>query len=62
MISDVSIAIPSLTSQNELTNKNDSVFEYCDLLKESYLNKLTELQMLKVSILKKAFNGELVRE
>jgi type I restriction enzyme S subunit len=62
MISDVSIAIPSLSSQNDLTNKNDSFFEFCDLLKESYLNKLNELQKLKVSILKQAFNGELVRE
>jgi type I restriction enzyme S subunit len=62
MISEVSLPIPSLTSQIELTNKHDNVFEFCELLKESYLNKLNELQKLKASILRQAFNGELVKE
>jgi type I restriction enzyme S subunit len=62
MISEVSLSIPSLKIQIELTNKNDSIFEFCEILRESYLNKLNEIKRLKNSILQQAFSGELVKD
>lgn len=62
MISEVSLSVPLLKSQIELTNKNDSIFEFCEILRESYHKKLNELNMLKQSILQKVFSGELVKE
>jgi type I restriction enzyme S subunit len=62
MISEVSLPIPPLANQILLTNKIDASYSLCEKLRETYLNKFLELQKLKSSTLKQAFNGELVKD
>lgn len=62
MISEVLLHIPSLENQTILTNEVDKVFDMCEKLKDTYLRKSEELNMLRQSILTQAFNGELVKE
>lgn len=54
--------IPPLKIQLDIVGRLDSLRFDTDNLKNSQLKKLQQLLLLKNSILKKAFNGELVKE
>jgi type I restriction enzyme S subunit len=57
------VQIPkSLNEQDRLCIKIESLKDNSSSLRESYLRKLDDLMILKKSILKQAFTGELVKE
>lgn len=62
MISEVLVAIPEIENQIILSNKFDALHDFSERAKESYAQKLFELSGLRQSILKQAFNGELVKD
>jgi type I restriction enzyme S subunit len=55
------ILIPSLKEQKMFSIKAETALSISDFLKTTYQNKCKELTNLKQSILKQAFNGELVK-
>jgi type I restriction enzyme S subunit len=55
------IKLPDLKIQNEIVKKLYYINQNGKILIESYLKKLEQLSLLKQSILKQAFNGELVK-
>ncbi len=55
----ITIKFPSLSEQNSIVAKLDALSAETKKLEELYKQKLTHLEELKKSILKKAFNGEL---
>ncbi|MBU4305616.1 MAG: restriction endonuclease subunit S [Candidatus Omnitrophica bacterium] len=59
MIKDFKIALPSITEQKHIISKLDTLFAETKKLEAIYTQKLADLEELKKSILKKAFNGEL---
>ncbi len=62
-IREVEISFPkSLDKQRELILRIESFLELTSLQHERYKNKKNEISKLKNSILKQAFNGELVKE
>jgi hypothetical protein len=56
------IFIPSLTEQQSIVSKLDSLSIETKKLEAIYQQKLNDLEELKKAILQKAFNGELVKE
>ncbi len=50
---------PNLEKQKEIVIKLDEISDKTKLVEEAYQQKLIELEELKISILQKAFNGEL---
>ena len=56
------IKLPDLKTQNEIVKKLDSISQNGRILIDSYFKKLENLSLVKKSILKQAFNGELVKE
>lgn len=56
------INLPSIKEQGEIVKKLDSIKANCDSLANSYRRKYQSLCLYKESILKKAFNGELIKE
>ena len=52
----------SCDKQIEIIKLIDGFYEYTNTLKNSYQNKKNEIILLKQSILKKAFSGELVKD
>ncbi len=62
MLNKIPIPFPSLEEQGKLVNLFQSIKKSADISKKSYLTKVEELSYFKQSILKQAFNGELVKE
>ncbi|MDO8609033.1 MAG: restriction endonuclease subunit S, partial [bacterium] len=58
-IEQIEILFPSLSEQKAIVKKLDELSEKTKRLEEIYKLKLANLEELKKSILKKAFNGEL---
>jgi type I restriction enzyme S subunit len=56
------IPMINTVSQVEIVKPIDSFYSYTLKIKESYIQKIKELNLLKQAILKQAFNGELVKE
>lgn len=56
------INLLSLTEQDSICSKLDSIFSAKKSIEQNHLRKISELDLLKKSILKQAFNGELVKE
>ena len=56
---DVIVPHPTLSEQENIVNKLDALSAETKKLEAIYLQKLTDLEELKKSILQKAFNGEL---
>ena len=56
------IPLPSLPKQKEIVSYLDKVFEKNKVLKEKYEKKLKDLEEMKQSILKEAFEARLVKE
>ncbi len=61
-LSDLVIAMPSLDSQNQITNKLDDLRTETQRLEAIYRQKIAALNELKQSILQKAFTGELTAD
>jgi type I restriction enzyme, S subunit len=62
MLNKIPIPFPSLEEQAKLVNLFESIKESSDISHKAYIRKIEELSKLKSSILKQAFNGELVKE
>ncbi len=61
-VNSLKIKVPSLSTQSEIVvNLNCVKFE-CDSLLKAYKLKIKELNLLKESILRHAFNGELIKD
>lgn len=60
-LGEITLSVPSIEIQNQVVNELDELASYINLSKNSYLAKSLALKDLKQSILKKAFNGELVK-
>jgi type I restriction enzyme S subunit len=56
------IPLISCDKQIEIIKLIDGFYQYTNTLKNSYQNKTNEIILLKQSILKKAFSGELVKD
>lgn len=56
------ISAPSISKQEEIASKLDFISSEVERLQYSQIKKITSLVNFKNSILKQAFNGELVRE
>ena len=61
-LGEITLAIPSLDEQLEINKKLDLMTTQISIYKNCYEQKIIELNALKQSILKQAFNGELVKE
>lgn len=55
----IEMPLPSIKEQKKIVKKLDELFEQTKKLEEIYTKKLADLEELKKSVLKKAFNGEL---
>ncbi len=60
MLNKIIIPFPSLTSQQTIVKKLDTLSEQTKTLEKIYQQKINDLDELKKSILQKAFNGELI--
>ncbi|MCG2790088.1 MAG: restriction endonuclease subunit S [Actinomycetia bacterium] len=58
-LKEVEISLPPLSEQQIIVSKLDSLLEQTKKLGNIYKQKLTNLEELKKSVLKKAFSGEL---
>lgn len=61
-LKEVELPLPPLQKQKEIVAQLDKVFEKNKALKQSYEKKLKDLEDMKQSLLKEAFEGRLVRE
>lgn len=61
-IKSLQIPLPPIALQEEIVAKLDAISEEVKKSSKSYSDKISELVKLKQSILKQAFNGELVKE
>lgn len=59
-ISDYSIAVAPLKEQQRIVDELESKLTVCDKIEETITNSLQQADMLKQSILKKAFEGKLI--
>jgi type I restriction enzyme S subunit len=59
MIKDLQISLPSITEQQSIVSKLDSLSQETKKLEAIYTQKLADLEELKKSILAKAFEGKL---
>jgi len=59
MLDDISLPLPSLLEQQTIIQKLDALSAKTKKLEATYQQKLDDLEELKKSVLKKAFNGEL---
>ncbi|MFA4955428.1 MAG: restriction endonuclease subunit S [Candidatus Methanoperedens sp.] len=59
MIKDLQISLPSITEQQSIVFKLDSISQETKKLETIYQKKLADLEELKKSLLKKAFEGKL---
>ena len=61
-IKSLAIPVPSLIKQKNIVVKIQLIFNNTELAKNSYVTKINELDVLKQSILQRAFSGELVKD
>lgn len=61
-VKDIKIPLPPLSKQKEIVLYLDQIFEKNRVLKEKYENKLKDLEEMKQSLLKEAFEWRLVKE
>lgn len=61
-IKEMLIPLPSISTQERIIEKFNAISAEIDKSRRCYKNKGVELSFLKQSILKQAFNGELVKE
>ena len=61
-LGEITLAIPSLEEQLEINKKLDFITTQISIYKNSYEQKIIELNALKQAILQKAFSGELVKD
>lgn len=62
MLNKIPIPLPEISDQSKLVNNFQLIFENCKKIGALNEQKLTELGLLKQSILRQAFNGELVKD
>jgi type I restriction enzyme S subunit len=62
MLNKIPIPLPNVEEQSRLVNLFEIMKESTSTLKNSYIEKVSQLISLKQSILQQAFNGELVKE
>ena len=62
LVSRVEVRLPSLSNQKLIVSKLNLLTDKVDVIKNLYVTKISELIKFKQSILKQAFNGELVKE
>ncbi len=62
MLNKIPIPFPSLEEQAKFVILFESINEFSDMSHKAYIKKIQELSKFKNSILKQAFNGELVKE
>ncbi len=60
-LGDIELIIPNLKEQLRIVESFDQISFFLTSIKNKYFSKITELRKLKQSILKQAFNGELVK-
>jgi type I restriction enzyme S subunit len=60
-LGEITLAIPSLDEQLKINKKLDLMTSQISIYKNSYEQKIIELNALKQAILQKAFSGELVK-
>lgn len=61
-LGELSFPLPDLTIQKKIIEKLDVIEAHSTIVKKSQENKVKELKLLRQSILKQAFNGDLVKE
>ena len=61
MLNKIPIPFPALDIQEKYLRLFESIKKYTSITMKSQQRKITELESLKQSILKQAFNGELVK-
>lgn len=61
MLDEIVLSLPDVLTQKLISNKISNLFVNTQKLKSNYLSKINELSLEKQSILKQAFNGELVK-
>lgn len=59
-IKQISLPLPSLEEQQKIVSELESKLTVCDKIEETITNSLLQAESLRQSILKKAFEGELV--
>ena len=62
MLDDIVIPLPDIPTQKSISSKISKLYNTSQQLKLSYTKKIKELGLYRQSILKQAFNGELVKE
>ena len=62
MLDDIVIPLPNIPTQKSISSKISKLYNTSQQLKLSYTKKIKELGLYRQSILKQAFNGELVKE
>lgn len=62
MLDDIVIPLPDIPTQKSISSKISKLYNTSQQLKLSYTKKIKELGLYRQSILKQAFNGELVEE
>jgi type I restriction enzyme S subunit len=60
-LGELSFPLPDLTIQKKIIEKLDVIETHSTIVKKSQENKVKELKLLRQSILKQAFNGELIK-
>jgi type I restriction enzyme S subunit len=61
-IKSIPLPLIDVNQQNQLVSKLDAILINVEQVAKSYKNKVDELKILKQSILKQVFTGELVKE
>jgi type I restriction enzyme S subunit len=61
IVNDIPISLPSLKEQQRIVDELESKLTVCDKIEETINNSLQQAEMLKQSILKKAFEGKLLK-
>jgi type I restriction enzyme S subunit len=61
MLDKIVLSLPDVSIQKLISNKISNLYINSQKLKLNYISKINEFSLIKQSILKKAFNGELVK-
>jgi type I restriction enzyme S subunit len=61
MLDEIVLSLPDVSIQKLISNKISNLYVNTQKLKLNYISKINEFSLIKQSILKQAFNGELVK-
>jgi type I restriction enzyme S subunit len=61
MLDEIVLSLPDVSIQKLISNKISNLYINTQKLKLNYISKINEFSLIKQSILKQAFNGELVK-